>query len=108
MFQTMHKFSNRFNGHVLRREYALEALRADLIGEELACHHAYSPYLLNQQMQADYKQCYLELLAAVMGNFMVGAYIAMAYNNVFLRSMGALVAVIGLHLCIRMISTKPK
>lgn len=104
----MHKFSNRFNGHVLRREYALEALRADLIGEKLACHHAYSPYLLNQQMQADYKQCYLELLAAVMGNFMVGAYIAMASNNVYVRSMGALVAVIGLHLSIRMISTQPK
>lgn len=108
MFQTMHQFSNRFNGHVLRREYALEAIRADLIGEQLARHHAYSPYLLNQQLQEDYKQCFSELLLAAMGNFMVGAYLAMAYNHVFLRSMGALVAVIGLHLCIRIVSTKPK
>ena len=108
MFQAMHKFCNRFNGHVLRHEYALEALRADLIGEELACHHAYSPYLLNQQLKEDYKQCFHEIFVAVLANFMVGAYLAMASNHVILRSMGALVAVIGLHLCIRMIRTQPK
>jgi hypothetical protein len=107
MFQTMHKFSNRLNGHVLHREYALEALRADLIGQEIACHRAYSPYLLNQQLKDDYKQCFHDIFVAVLANFMVGAYVAMAYNNVYVRSMGALVAVIALHLCVRMISNHP-
>lgn len=107
MYKAFQKFNTQLNGHVLHRPYALEALRADLIGQELAHHHAYSPLLLDQQMREDYKKCYLELMVAALGNLLFGAFLVLAFSNGYVRSFGAFTAVIGVHLLTQLIQTKP-
>lgn len=108
MFTTIRKFGNRLNGHVLGRDFAIEALIADLISESIALHNAYSPLLLAHQLHADYKSCFSTLFTASFGNVVAGILISIYEPFGYYRLIGAVIAGIGVYLCFKMIATYPR
>lgn len=108
MFTEIEKFGNRLNGHVLKREYAIEALQADIVNESITLHHSYSPLLLEYQMKADYKSCFSALLATSCGNIILGALISLYKPFGGFRLIGLAVVAVGIYLCAKMISSYPR
>lgn len=108
MFRTIQKFGNRLNGHVFSRDFAIEALKADLISESIALHNAYSPVVLAHQLRADYKACFSTLFTASVGNIVVGILVSMYEPFGVCRVIGMAVAGIGVYLCLKMVATYPR
>lgn len=108
MLKTIQKFGHRLNGHVLGRDYAIEALKVDLISESITLHNAYSPMLLAHQLQADYKACFRTLFTSSLGNIAVGTHMSMYEPFGYYRPIGLAVAGIGVYLCLKMIATYPR
>lgn len=108
MFTTVRKFGNRLNAHVLGRDFAVEALTADLISESVTLHNAFAPALLAHQLQADYKSCFSTLFSASLGNVTAGILISIYEPFGYYRTIGVAVAGIGVYLCLKMIATYPR
>ncbi|MDO8773303.1 MAG: hypothetical protein Q7K57_32275 [Burkholderiaceae bacterium] len=90
------------------RDFAIEALKADLISEGIALHNAYSPVLLAHQLRADYKACFNSLFTASLGNILIGMLVSMFEPFGLYRLIGLVVACLGIYMCLKMIATYPR